>query len=242
MEELTLDDPTLVASSDQLSKQTSMTFEDTTGSLLSRCNSEFTTPDPICSQDTDCRIVGNKWKSLMEDESNHSKWEEFKRIAKAASSHEECSQQLRRMELQNSDDEMEIQDLDDISVQEPNLEDDRFQLEAILIEDKQDKKKKKRTTQWGPIQRISRPRRFPKDGKTMMQKAQEYKNYLNLCQGTKPTKPLPTTTLESNDPLISITSGVDIVLGSDENIINHNIDVIRDNELKSRTYFLEKKS
>jgi hypothetical protein len=71
---------------------------------------DFCTPDPICSNYSDCHVVGNKWPSLVEDESNHSKWEEFRRMAKMDSSHDECSQLLRKMELQDSDEEMEIQE------------------------------------------------------------------------------------------------------------------------------------
>jgi len=73
----------------------------------------------------------------------------------------------------------------------------------------------------------------------MMQKAQEYKSYLNLSQGTKPYnfKPLNTSsTLESN--LIRLTAGVDIVLEDNNNVIKHNIDVIQNNEMESRLNFL----
>jgi len=58
------------------------------------------TPKPTFSKDnSDCKIVGNKWKSLLEEESQHSKWEQFRRMAKEESSHEECSQLLLKMEL-----------------------------------------------------------------------------------------------------------------------------------------------
>jgi hypothetical protein len=168
MENLNIDDSTLVASSSLPSTQTSLTMEKAMETLVSCDSTEFTTPDPVYYPSSDCRIVGNKWKSLMEDESNHSQWEEFRRMAKAASSQEECSQLLRRMELQDSDDEMDTEDLEDISMQETLMEEDNIQLEAGLFEAKQDKKKQKKTTQWGPIQRTPRPWRYPEDGKTMM--------------------------------------------------------------------------
>ena len=120
------------------------------------------------------------------------------------------------------------------------MQEDTIQMEAALIEDQQETKKQKRKTQWGPTQRIPRPRRYPEDGKTMMQKAQEYKSYLNLSRGTKPynLKHVNTSsTLESN--LISLTARVDIVLGDNNNVIKHNIDVIQNNEMESRLNFLD---
>ena len=65
------------------------------------------TPEPTFSKDnSDCKIVGNKRQSLLEEESQHSKWEQFRRMAKEGSSHEECSQLLRKMERQDSDEEV----------------------------------------------------------------------------------------------------------------------------------------
>lgn len=77
------------------------------GSNTSAKSIEIITPDPVCSQFSDCHIVGNKLQSFLEDESQHSRWDEFIRLAKASSSHEECSQLLRKMERQDSDEEVE---------------------------------------------------------------------------------------------------------------------------------------
>jgi len=102
------DDPTLVASSEVLETQASMSLQNV--GTISMCSDhmDVLTPEPIRVEDSDCKIVGNKWQTLMDDECNHSKWEEFRRMAKAGSSHEECSLLLRRMELQDSDDESEV--------------------------------------------------------------------------------------------------------------------------------------
>lgn len=67
------------------------------------------------------RIVGNKWQSLLEEESQHSKWEQFRRMAKNRSSHEECSQLLLEMELQDSDEEIEDQDQEMASLEDAEM-------------------------------------------------------------------------------------------------------------------------
>jgi hypothetical protein len=143
MENVSIDESTLVASSSLPSTQTSLNMGKDMETLVSCDNTEFTTPVQGYYPSSDCRIVGNKWKSLMEDESNHSKWEEFRRMAKAASSQEDCSQLLRRMELQDSDDEMDTEVMEDISMEETIMEEDNIQLEAGLFEATQDKKQKK---------------------------------------------------------------------------------------------------
>lgn len=86
---------------------------------------------------------------------------------------------------------------------------------------------------------MPRPRRYPEDGKTVMQKAQEYKNFVNLCQGTKPYSSF-SITLESNSSLIDKASCVDINLGSDEIMINHNVAMLKEKELTSRCEFIDK--
>ena len=88
------------------------------------------TPEPCCSKIFDCAIVGDKWKSLLEDESHHSKWEELRRLAKTGSDHEECSQLLRRMELQDSKEEYEIgEDAQDTQM---TLEDAYMSIEEMV--------------------------------------------------------------------------------------------------------------
>lgn len=106
---------------------------------------EFGTPEPTLSEiPSDCKIVGNKWQSLLEDESQHSKWEEFRRMAKVGSSHEECSQLLLKMELQDSDEETEDQDQKMVTLEDVNLGDSDILDLAALYEEKQDRKKQKR--------------------------------------------------------------------------------------------------
>lgn len=111
-------------------------------SMIDTSMNDICTPDPIYSKYLDCQIVGNKWQSFVEDELNHSKWEEFRRLAKMDSSHEECSQLLRKIELQNSEGDMEDQDL--CSLEDATLEEDDAQSKANVFEVQQDKKKKKR--------------------------------------------------------------------------------------------------
>ena len=73
-----------------------------------------------------------------------------------------------------------------------------------------------------------------------MQRAQEYKGYINLDQGTKPSTSVSSIALESNASLIDKTNCVDIVLGLNESMINHNIDIMKEKELSGRMDFLDK--
>lgn len=65
-------------------------------------------------------------------------------MAKSNLANEECSQLLRRMELQDSDEEED-------EVMEDLLEQDTATVEAENFEEKQGKKKQKRQVQWGPV-------------------------------------------------------------------------------------------
>lgn len=57
-----------------------------------------------------------------------------------------------------------------------------------LIENDQKKEFLKKKGKWGPIERMERPRRFPKDGKTTMQRAKEYLKYKNMEEEHRPMK------------------------------------------------------
>jgi hypothetical protein len=63
------------------------------------------TPETMVCVQSRCKVVGNKQQSVLYDESQHSKWEDFRRLAKIASLVEECSILLRRMEMQELDEE-----------------------------------------------------------------------------------------------------------------------------------------
>lgn len=132
------------------------------------------------------------------------------------------------MELQDSEDEDEIM-VEDLEIQ------DKITKKFHKLEENPGRKKQKREKQWSPVQRMDRPRRHSKDGKTMMQRAQELKDYKNLGRGTKPSLII---TSESNDSLIAKAKCVNISLGSDDNMIANNIDLIRDKEKR----FLREKS
>jgi hypothetical protein len=103
---------------------------------------------------TDCNIVGNKLFSLIDNESQHSKWEEFRNLAKK-DVNEECSTLLQRMELEDSDEEPADQD-DEIGVSLsearilPKASDDEILAEERLM------KNQKRKPRWGPIERTCR--------------------------------------------------------------------------------------
>lgn len=191
---------------------------------------DWVTPEILFSKDSDCYIVGNKFTKLIEDESTHSKWEEFRKMAKSESANEECSQLLRRMELQDSDEEEEYMLEDEVS-------EDNVEAETNHFEETNVKKKQKRQMQWGPVQRVPRQRRYPEDGKTVMQRACELKEYKNLCKGTKPSLSIA---LESHKTFIEKSNCVDISLGSDIEMIVNNVEHIINKDLASRVEFMEK--
>jgi hypothetical protein len=174
---------------------------------------------------------------MLEDESHHSKWEEFRRLAKIGSDHDECSQLLRRMELQDSKEEDELGELGQET--QMTLEDANMgtaeEFEAKRYEERIYKKQKRKNT-WGPIQRMPRPRRYPEDGKTVMQRAQELKAFKNLSQGTKHSS----FAFESNTSLNNKAVSVNISLGDDNSMINHNIDMLKQKELQSGVTFVDK--
>jgi hypothetical protein len=63
---------------------------------------QYKTPEVFHSQNSECGVVGNKFLQMISDESHHSKWEEFRKLAQTASMNEECTNLLRRMELEES--------------------------------------------------------------------------------------------------------------------------------------------
>jgi hypothetical protein len=87
------------------------------------------------------------------------------------------------------------------------------------------------------LQRMSRPRRFPEDGKTTLQRAVELKEYKNLCKGTKPSL---SVALESNKTFIEKANCVNISLGANDEMIVNNSEFIRNKDLSSRLDFIEK--
>jgi len=183
--------------------------------VLEKEDMETATPEPFCYKNSDCVIVGNKFNSMLEDESHHSKWEEFRRMVKTGSDHEECSQLLRRMELQDSDDEDEFGETD-LDTQ-MTLEDDYMGTVEETVEEKiveaQDKKQKRKTN-WGST-----------------------KASKNLPPGIKRTTSFA---FESNNSLNDKAACVSISLGNDNHMINHNVDVLRQKELTSRNEFINK--
>jgi hypothetical protein len=58
------------------------------------------TPNQVLEEYSDCLIIANKFLSLINEESHHSKWEEFRRMAREGVS-KECSILLKRMELED---------------------------------------------------------------------------------------------------------------------------------------------
>jgi hypothetical protein len=111
---------------------------------MERCDEgeDWVTPDCILSSKSDCNIVGNKIKSLFTDESQHSKWKEFRQTARIETANEECSQLLRRMELEDSEDDGDEIMADIISKEE-------IEKEATQIEENLGRKKQKNISSGG---------------------------------------------------------------------------------------------
>jgi len=204
---------------------------------LEGCNNFdcWKTPDAMMQRGSDCHIVANKALHDMLDESKKSKWEEFRKLAKAGSDTAECSFLLKQMELEDSEaeeegcEETEFMSLDmDITSQKVvNLD-----KETELVQDKGNMNKRKK--QWGPTQRVDRPRRFPEDGKTVLQRAKELKEQKNLCKGTITTHSFAS---ESNSSLVDKGSCVNVSLGENNEAVNRVIDCIRDKEIACRANF-----
>jgi len=71
-----------------------------------------------------------------------------------------------------------------------------------------------------------------------MQRAQEYKHYISLSQGTKP---ITYFDFESNDSLTAKANCVNISLETDNVMINHNIYIMKGKELIRRNDFVDKR-
>jgi hypothetical protein len=72
---------------------------------------DWRTPEVGIKNDSDCHIVRNKFYNLINKESHHSKWEEFRNLAREGIT-EECSMLLKKMELEDSDEDYDL--LDDV--------------------------------------------------------------------------------------------------------------------------------
>ena len=229
---------------------------------LEGCNNFdcWKTADEMMQRGSDCHIVGNRALHDMLDESQNSKWEEFRKLAKSVSDTAECSFLLKQMELEDFEaeeegcEETEFMSLDmDITSQKI----DSLDKETELVQDKGNMNKRKK--QWGPTQRVDRPRRFPEDGKTVLQrakelkkkgvpsaessrsvrglgkgKAKELKEQKNLCKGTITTHSFAS---ESNSSLADKANCVNISLGENNEAVNRVIDCIRDKEIACRANF-----
>ncbi|CAD6266936.1 unnamed protein product [Miscanthus lutarioriparius] len=67
----------------------------------------YQTPKATQAQNTECPVVGNKFFQPISEESHHSKWEEFRKMAQSDNMIQDCSILLRRMELEDSESEGE---------------------------------------------------------------------------------------------------------------------------------------
>lgn len=200
----------------------------------SNCNNEalWETPNPVREELLDCNIVGNKLQSLLDDSSQHLKWEDFRKIALQGSETVECSTLLQRMELADSEEEDEVMIEDEyLSMEEARIIQDK-ESQAAAVDDKKTKRKNK----WGPDLRISRPRRHPEDGKTVAQRAQEIRAAKDYGQGTKM---LPSNASKSSSLLLEKINCVHISLGVDKDMINDNLETITNRDLNDKARFME---
>ena len=204
---------------------------------------DWKTPEVGIKNDSDCHIVGNKFYNLINEESHHSKWEEFRNLAREGIT-EECSMLLKKMELEDSDEEYDL--LDDVM-------DEGVQQEAAVslgdlgllnnkedalpgkVSDEENKKQQKRKPRWGPVERFPRPRRGQEDGRTMLQKAQDLKKIKNLEKGIPPKS----FAFESNATLLHKAQCVDISFSNDTIEANKLVDQLKENEKLSCEQFRE---
>jgi hypothetical protein len=203
----------------------------------------FHTPENTAYMDSDCKMVGNKFLSLISDESHHSKWEEFRRLAREGVP-EECSKLLERMELEDDEDEddlLEEAEAGDgkteeyMSLTELGIVEDRAELIAENVEKMIDKNLQKRKQKWGPVERMARPRRGKEDGKTVLMKAQDLAKIRNLEKG----KPPKSFASESNSSLLLKAQCVNINLGNNATESYRIIEKLKEIEKKCGDNFLK---
>lgn len=199
------------------------------------------TPEAVQVQKSECHIVGNKFYSLINDESHHSKWEEFRKLAMNGTTTEECSDLLKRLELEASDEELEIGDDETMTEQEESYSlgdltqaDPTVEEKSEVMKEKENQNKQKRKNKWGPNLRMPRPRRYLESGQTVMEKAQELKKFKNLEQGTKP---IASFAFESNESLLAKATSVKISFGIDTCATMDKIEHLKRKEIMSRTDF-----
>jgi hypothetical protein len=149
-------------------------------------------------------LWGSKFYQLISEESHHSKREEFRRLA-LSDNMNECSNLLRRMELEDSDSEVEsvksVVDQDEAvlslgemismkGVAQAEIVHDGEGIRGKLVSrgtvalaDDDTAAKKMQKRKWGPTQRVDRSRRVLEDGKTMLQRAHDLKKVRNSIKG-----------------------------------------------------------
>lgn len=164
------------------------------------------TPKAMQVQNSECPVVGSKFYQLTNEESHHTKWEEFRKMAQSANS-EDCSILLRKMELDDSESDNEsaksilaqdeeVLSLGDLLPSDVNARIVGFQ--AMVVPRSKPRgemgdvrpdanpatsEAKLHRRKWGPMLMMDRPRRVPEDGRTMLQKAQDLKKVKNMETG-----------------------------------------------------------
>jgi len=194
---------------------------------------DWKTPEATMKNDSECLIVGNKFCNLINEESHHSKWEEFRNLAKEGIT-EDCSMLLRKMELEDSDEEYDLMDdvMDEgtqqgtaVSLGDLGLLNKEDVLQGKSSEE-EDKNTQKRKHRWAPVERFPRPRRGQEDGRTMLQKAQDLKKVKNLETGIPPTS----LAFQSNATLLHKAQCVNISFGTDTIEANKLVDQLKEKE------------
>lgn len=104
-----------------------------------------TTPKCILNKGSNCQIVGRKLLGTMDEESRHSRWEEFRKFASKDTTTEECSTLLKRMELEASDDEEMINVDDMMTLEESGVLPKSDHGENIIHEEAEKKVQKRKT-------------------------------------------------------------------------------------------------
>lgn len=78
------------------------------------------------NQNSVCPMIGNKLHQLISEESHHTEWEEFRKRAQSRNLTEECSNLLRKMELEEFDGED-----NDVDIDETNQNEEKISLEEL---------------------------------------------------------------------------------------------------------------
>ena len=189
-------------------------------------------------------LLESALKMKESEATQQSRWEVFKEVNFQDLTTAQCVDLLREMELAESEDEGSVNE----------EEHDVFSVEVIdttrrnLLEDfmkyveSQQKKKEPElpSVKWGPTLRMERPRRHVEDGRTILQKAEDYIKQKNLKNPQQVTG-ISFAHLDTLH-LAKVSNAIDLSMGVGAQKMVDNIEKIKNIELEQNQKFTDANS